>query len=71
MCEFRAGKMSLEGTRVVPDTRKGLVRIGRVCMLSFLCISSTIYILSAKFPRHIHILIFIGYSSVIICPLLL
>ncbi|GJN32580.1 hypothetical protein PR202_gb21094 [Eleusine coracana subsp. coracana] len=29
MCEFRAGKMSLEGTRVVPDTRKGLVRIGR------------------------------------------
>ncbi|KAM3410501.1 hypothetical protein ACQJBY_002610 [Aegilops geniculata] len=29
MCEFRAGKMSLEGTRVIPDTRKGLVRIGR------------------------------------------
>uniref|UniRef100_M8C9I1 Proteasomal ubiquitin receptor ADRM1 n=1 Tax=Aegilops tauschii TaxID=37682 RepID=M8C9I1_AEGTA len=29
MCEFRAGKMSLEGTRVVPDTRKGLVRIGK------------------------------------------
>ncbi|KAF8724813.1 hypothetical protein HU200_020751 [Digitaria exilis] len=29
MCEFRAGKMSLEGTRVVPDTRKGLVRVGR------------------------------------------
>lgn len=29
MCEFRAGKMTLEGTRVVPDTRKGLVRIGR------------------------------------------
>ncbi|MQM23032.1 hypothetical protein Taro_056093 [Colocasia esculenta] len=29
MLEFRAGKMSLEGTRVVPDTRKGLVRIGR------------------------------------------
>jgi 26S proteasome regulatory subunit N13 len=29
MCEFRAGKMSLQGTRVVPDTRKGLVRIGR------------------------------------------
>uniref|UniRef100_A0A1D1YUT8 Proteasomal ubiquitin receptor ADRM1 n=1 Tax=Anthurium amnicola TaxID=1678845 RepID=A0A1D1YUT8_9ARAE len=29
MLEFRAGKMLLEGTRVVPDTRKGLVRIGR------------------------------------------
>lgn len=29
MLEFRAGKMTLEGTRVVPDTRKGLVRIGR------------------------------------------
>ncbi|KAL6841551.1 hypothetical protein ACP4OV_028694 [Aristida adscensionis] len=29
MCEFRAGKMSLEGTQVIPDTRKGLVRIGR------------------------------------------
>ncbi|XP_062232350.1 26S proteasome regulatory subunit RPN13 [Phragmites australis] len=29
MCEFRAGKMSLERTQVVPDTRKGLVRIGR------------------------------------------
>ena len=42
MCEFRAGKMSLEGTRVIPDTRKGLVRIGRVCMLSFICVSSTI-----------------------------
>ncbi|XP_072961097.1 26S proteasome regulatory subunit RPN13 isoform X1 [Typha angustifolia] len=29
MLEFRAGKMSLEGARVVPDIRKGLVRIGR------------------------------------------
>uniref|UniRef100_A0A0D9WKK7 Uncharacterized protein n=1 Tax=Leersia perrieri TaxID=77586 RepID=A0A0D9WKK7_9ORYZ len=29
MCEFRAGKMSLDGTRVTPDARKGLVRIGR------------------------------------------
>lgn len=29
MLEFRAGKMVLEGTRVTPDTRKGLVRIGR------------------------------------------
>lgn len=29
MLEFRAGKMSLEGKHVVPDTRKGLVRIGR------------------------------------------
>jgi hypothetical protein len=35
MCEFRAGKMSLEGTRVVPDTRKGLVRIARVCTPEF------------------------------------
>ncbi|KAG7568010.1 Proteasomal ubiquitin receptor Rpn13/ADRM1 [Arabidopsis thaliana x Arabidopsis arenosa] len=29
MLEFRAGKMSLQGTRVVPDVRKGLVRIAR------------------------------------------
>ncbi|KAF5176137.1 Proteasomal ubiquitin receptor adrm1 [Thalictrum thalictroides] len=29
MLEFRAGKMFMEGTRVVPDTRKGLVRIAR------------------------------------------
>ncbi|OWM89229.1 26S proteasome regulatory subunit RPN13 isoform X1 [Punica granatum] len=29
MIEFRAGKMTLEGKRVVPDTRKGLVRIAR------------------------------------------
>ncbi|GFP82163.1 26S proteasome regulatory subunit rpn13 [Phtheirospermum japonicum] len=27
--EFRAGKMLMDGTRVVPDSRKGLVRIGR------------------------------------------
>ncbi|KAK4754894.1 hypothetical protein SAY87_008651 [Trapa incisa] len=29
MLEFRAGKMNLEGKRVVPDTRKGLIRIER------------------------------------------
>ncbi|KAF8033633.1 hypothetical protein BT93_C0036 [Corymbia citriodora subsp. variegata] len=29
MLEFRAGKMHLEGKRVVPDVRKGLVRITR------------------------------------------
>lgn len=29
MLEFRAGKMSLQGTTVVPDARKGLVRIAR------------------------------------------
>ncbi|KAK6941215.1 RPN13, DEUBAD domain [Dillenia turbinata] len=29
LLEFRAGKMNLEGTRVVPDTRKGLVRIAK------------------------------------------
>ncbi|KAK8472794.1 hypothetical protein PHAVU_002G302400 [Phaseolus vulgaris] len=29
MLEFRAGKMFLEGKKVVPDTRKGLVRIAR------------------------------------------
>ncbi|CAL5215016.1 unnamed protein product [Lathyrus oleraceus] len=29
MLEFRAGKMLLEGKRVVPDARKGLVRIAR------------------------------------------
>ncbi|XP_008450629.2 26S proteasome regulatory subunit RPN13 isoform X1 [Cucumis melo] len=29
LLEFRAGKMRFEGKRVVPDTRKGLVRIGR------------------------------------------
>lgn len=33
MLEFRAGKMFLDGTRVVPDTRKGLVRIGRVSII--------------------------------------
>ncbi|KAF6167330.1 hypothetical protein GIB67_043191 [Kingdonia uniflora] len=29
MLEFRAGKMSTDGTRVIPDTRKGLFRIAR------------------------------------------
>ncbi|CAH9101816.1 unnamed protein product [Cuscuta europaea] len=29
LLEFRAGKMLMEGKRVVPDSRKGLVRIGR------------------------------------------
>ncbi|XP_024028378.1 26S proteasome regulatory subunit RPN13 [Morus notabilis] len=29
MLEFRAGKMQFDGKKVVPDTRKGLVRIGR------------------------------------------
>ncbi|KAJ7969458.1 Regulatory particle non-ATPase 13 [Quillaja saponaria] len=29
MLEFRAGKMFLEGKKVVPDTRKGLIRIAR------------------------------------------
>ncbi|XP_010541909.1 PREDICTED: 26S proteasome regulatory subunit RPN13 isoform X2 [Tarenaya hassleriana] len=29
MLEFRAGKMSLQGSTVVPDSRKGLVRIAR------------------------------------------
>ncbi|KAK1323748.1 hypothetical protein QJS10_CPA02g01599 [Acorus calamus] len=29
LLEFRAGKMFMEGTRVIPDTRKGAVRIGR------------------------------------------
>lgn len=30
LLEFRAGKMLMDGTRVLPDSRKGLVRIGRV-----------------------------------------
>ncbi|VFR00231.1 unnamed protein product [Cuscuta campestris] len=29
LLEFRAGKMQMEGKRVVPDSRKGLVRIGK------------------------------------------
>ncbi|KAI5659186.1 hypothetical protein M9H77_27979 [Catharanthus roseus] len=29
LLEFRAGKMLMDGKRVIPDTRKGLVRIGR------------------------------------------
>ncbi|KAE9614041.1 putative 26S proteasome complex ubiquitin receptor, subunit Rpn13 [Lupinus albus] len=29
MLEFRAGKMNFEGKTVVPDSRKGLVRIAR------------------------------------------
>lgn len=30
LMEFRAGKMHMEGKKVNPDYRKGLVRIGRV-----------------------------------------
>lgn len=41
MLEFRAGRMNREGTRVVPDSRKGLVRIGRVCTMLKLAILST------------------------------
>jgi hypothetical protein len=39
MLEFRAGKMVFDGKKFVPDSRKGLVRIGRVnwCLLVFLC----------------------------------
>ncbi|KAK6126654.1 hypothetical protein DH2020_039601 [Rehmannia glutinosa] len=29
LLEFRAGKMLIDGTRVIPDSRKGLVRIGK------------------------------------------
>ncbi|XP_073281603.1 26S proteasome regulatory subunit RPN13-like, partial [Primulina huaijiensis] len=29
LLEFRAGKMLMDGNRVIPDTRKGLTRIGR------------------------------------------
>ncbi|XP_073032230.1 26S proteasome regulatory subunit RPN13 isoform X1 [Primulina eburnea] len=29
LLEFRAGKMLMDGNRVIPDTRKGLIRIGR------------------------------------------
>ncbi|WMV37026.1 hypothetical protein MTR67_030411 [Solanum verrucosum] len=29
LMEFRAGKMLMEGKKVIPDSRKGLVRIGR------------------------------------------
>lgn len=32
MLEFRAGKMNFDGKKVVPDPRKGLVRIARVRM---------------------------------------
>jgi len=46
VCEFRAGKMSLEGTRVVPDTRKGLVRVGRVWTLNLKLCSLSIELLS-------------------------
>ncbi|XP_011019958.1 PREDICTED: 26S proteasome regulatory subunit RPN13 isoform X2 [Populus euphratica] len=36
MLEFRAGKMVFDGKKVVPDSRKGLVRVGRVnCTLFF------------------------------------
>ncbi|XP_047324024.1 26S proteasome regulatory subunit RPN13 isoform X2 [Impatiens glandulifera] len=30
LLEFRAGKMTMKGKQVVPDSRKGLIRIGRV-----------------------------------------
>lgn len=46
MCEFCAGKMSLEGTRVVPDTRKGLVRVGRVWILKLILGSLSLKLLS-------------------------
>ena len=44
LLEFRAGKMLLEGKRVVPDTRKGLIRIAKV--LSIKAISAMRIILS-------------------------
>lgn len=37
MLEFRAGKMFLQGKKVVPDTRKGLIRIARVLFDLFPC----------------------------------
>lgn len=49
MLEFRAGKMLFEGKRVTPDSRKGLVRIARVCFIenSFLSHSSIVVYISA------------------------
>jgi len=37
--KFRSGKMVFYGKKVVPDSRKGLVRIGQVnwCLLVFWC----------------------------------
>jgi len=39
MLEFRAGKMVFDGKKVVPDLRKGLVRVGRVNCTLFFCIT--------------------------------
>ncbi|KAK8664152.1 hypothetical protein V6N13_083952 [Hibiscus sabdariffa] len=38
LLEFRAGKMLLEGKRVVPDTHKGLIRIARVRLVDLLLV---------------------------------
>jgi len=46
MCEFCAGKMSLEGTQLVLDTRKGLVRVGRVWILKLILGSLSLKLLS-------------------------
>lgn len=44
MLEFRAGKMMLEGKRVVPDTRKGLIRVARVLSIKELSVIPIIFI---------------------------
>jgi len=40
MLEFRAGKIVFDGKKFVPNSQKGLVRIGRVnwCLLVFFCV---------------------------------
>lgn len=45
LLEFRAGKMCFEGKRVVPDTRKGLVRIGRVTLNFYIFIRFYLFII--------------------------
>ena len=45
MMEFRAGKMVFDGKKVVPDLRKGLVRIGRVNCTSSSSSSSSLLVL--------------------------
>lgn len=57
LLEFRAGKMLMDGNRVIPDTRKGLIRIGRVWPFE-----RSIIELSVLISSHLRILSFLNAS---------
>ena len=64
MLEFRAGRMFTEGTQVVPDTRKGLVRIGRVGLNLMKFMSLTIFSVN----KFVSLRVFCKFSLVIYVP---